>query len=139
MDPFAALADPLRRDLVARLARGSARVVDLTAEHDVSRPAISRHLRLLAEAGLVSAEDRGRERHYRLERGGLRPVADLLAALGGAAPPVTDRMLDGLELEVRRTGRDRRAARTRPHPHSEPHSQPHSEPHSQPHSQEDTA
>lgn len=109
MDPFAALADPVRRDLVVRLARGAARVVDLTAEHDISRPAISRHLRVLAEAGLVSAEDRGRERHYRLEPDGLRPVADLLATLDRRpVPPVSDRMFDGLDLEVRRTGRERR-------------------------------
>ena len=111
MDPFAALADPVRRDLVVRLARGAARVVDLAAEHDISRPAISRHLRLLAQAGLVSAQDRGRERHYRLEPDGLRPVADLLATLARTpVPPVSDPMFDGLELEVRRTGRERRQA-----------------------------
>ena len=46
-------------------------MVDLAADHAISRPAISRHLRLLSEAGLVTAEDRGRERHYRLERTGL--------------------------------------------------------------------
>lgn len=113
MDPFAALADPVRRALVVKLARGSARVVDLAGEHAISRPAISRHLRLLTEAGLVTAEDRGRERHYRLERTGLEPVADLLAALSGSqapAPPVPDLVFDGLALEVRRTGRDRRTA-----------------------------
>jgi DNA-binding transcriptional ArsR family regulator len=114
VDPFAALADPIRRDLLVRLAGGPARVVDLTAEQAISRPAISRHLRLLSEAGLVSAEDRGRERHYRLERSGLAPVADLLAALR-PAPPIADAAFDGLELEVRRTGRDRR---TTPSSHS---------------------
>jgi len=115
VDPFAALADPVRRDLVVRLARGAARVVDLAAEHDISRPAISRHLRLLAQAGLVSAQDRGRERHYRLEPDGLRPVADLLATLARTpVPPVSDPMFDGLELEVRRTGRERRQAPAQP-------------------------
>jgi DNA-binding transcriptional ArsR family regulator len=68
MDAFAALPDPVRRDLVRRLAAGPARVVDLAADHPVSRPAISKHLRLLTEAGLATAEDRGRERHYRLDR-----------------------------------------------------------------------
>lgn len=116
MDPFAALADPVRRDLVVRLARGPARVVDLAAAHAISRPAISRHLRLLTEAGLVTAEDRGRERHYRLERSGLAPVADLLAALH-PTPPIADDAFDGLELEVRRTGRDRRTTgAVAPHP-----------------------
>lgn len=107
MDAFAALADPVRRDLLLRLACGPARVVDLAADHPVSRPAISRHLRVLGEADLVEAEDRGRERHYVLAREGLAPVAALLRELRG---PVPEHLLDGLELEVRRTGRERRAA-----------------------------
>ncbi|WP_353951679.1 metalloregulator ArsR/SmtB family transcription factor [Knoellia sp. S7-12] len=105
MDAFAALADPVRRDLVSRLAHGTARVVDLAAEHAISRPAISRHLRVLGEAGLVEAEDIGRERHYRLEHAGLAPVADYLADLA-VAPRFTETMLDGLDLEVRRTVRE---------------------------------
>ena len=52
---------------------GPARVVDLAAEHPISRPAISKHLRLLTEAGLATAEDHGRERHYRLDRSGAGP------------------------------------------------------------------
>ncbi|TDE94268.1 ArsR family transcriptional regulator [Occultella glacieicola] len=106
MDAFAALADPVRRDLVSRLANGSARVVDLAGEHAISRPAISRHLRVLGEAGLVAADDVGRERHYRLERTGLAPVADYLAALE-PQPRFDDSVLDGLDLEVRRAVRDR--------------------------------
>ncbi|MCP3422897.1 ArsR/SmtB family transcription factor [Nocardioides pinisoli] len=118
MDPFAALGDPVRRDLVVRLAQGPARVVDLTADHAISRPAISRHLRVLAEAGLVEAEDRGRERHYRLRREGLAALGDWLAALEGSGAPrprFTTSDFDGLDLEVRRTGRERRAA-TEPAP-----------------------
>ncbi|MBC2932889.1 helix-turn-helix transcriptional regulator [Nocardioides sp. zg-1228] len=112
MDPFVALADPLRRDLVARLSHGPSRVVDLAAGRDVSRPAISRHLRVLGEAGLVEAEDRGRERHYRLRPDGLAAVTEWLAALDptGAPPPrFAQSAFDGLDLEVRRAGRDRRA------------------------------
>lgn len=106
MDPFAALADPVRRELLVRLARGSARVVDLAADHAISRPAISRHLRVLAEAGLVHADDRGRERHYRLDRAGLEVLTDWLATL---EPQVRfpESALDGLDLEVRRTTRER--------------------------------
>lgn len=107
MDAFAALADPIRRALLVRLSVGPTRVVDLAADHQVSRPAISKHLRLLTEAGLVDVEDRGRERHYRLERAGLRPVQELLTAV--TPPPFSEHDLDGLDLEVRRTGRDRRA------------------------------
>ena len=101
----------MRRDLVARLAIGPARVVDLAADHAVSRPAISRHLRLLSEAGLVTADDRGRERHYRLERTGLAVIADWLATLE-PRPRFDESVLDGLDLEVRRTTRDRSADRT---------------------------
>jgi len=108
MDAFAALADPVRRDLLRRLARGSARVVDLAAEHPISRPAVSRHLRLLSDAGLVTADDHGRERHYRASTAGLAPVRALLDELTAPAPPISERMLDGLDLEVRRTGHERR-------------------------------
>jgi DNA-binding transcriptional ArsR family regulator len=108
VDVFGALADEVRRDLVLRLARGGpARVVDLAAVHPISRPAISRHLRVLQEAGLCSAEDRGRERHYRVEPTGLAPLRSFLAT-ASAEPPVTSTMLDALDLEVRRTVRDRR-------------------------------
>jgi DNA-binding transcriptional ArsR family regulator len=108
VDAFAALADPTRRALLVRLAAGPSRVVDLAAAHQVSRPAISKHLRLLTDAGLVEAEDRGRERHYRLVEAGLRPVRDLLDALV-PAPRFSEHDLDALELEVRRTGRERRS------------------------------
>ena len=75
MDPFAALADPVRRDLLRRLAHSPARVVDLAALHPISRPAVSKHLRVLVDAGLVRAETHGRERHYALLADGLQPVA----------------------------------------------------------------
>lgn len=108
MDAFEALADPVRRGLLRRLADGPARVVDLAAEQPVSRPAVSKHLRLLTEAGLVGAEDHGRERHYRLLRDGLSPVGRYLDGLAPARPPIPETALDGLDLEVRRTVRERR-------------------------------
>ena len=114
MDAFAALADPVRRDLVLRLASGPARVVDLAADHPISRPAVSKHLRLLTEAGLATAEDRGRERHYRLDLDGFAPVRALLAEITHRAP-FAEADLDGLDLEVRRTVRDRAAT----HPQEE--------------------
>lgn len=111
MDVFAALADPVRRDLLVELASGPVRVVDLAADRPISRPAISRHLRLLTEAGLVEAEDRGRERHYGLRRDGLAPVAAYVAALGRPSP-LTANALDALDTEVRRTSRARRTTPT---------------------------
>lgn len=120
MDEFAAIADPVRRDLLRQLADGPARVADLADAHPISRPAISKHLRLLTDAGLVGAEDRGRERHYRLTPGGLGPVRAWLDELTGPidvsaaarpAPPIPESALDGLDLEVRRTTRERRSNR----------------------------
>ena len=114
MDTFTALADPVRRELLRHLATGPARVVDLAAAQPISRPAISKHLRALSSAGLVTADDVGRERHYRIDRAGLTPVSAFLTELA-PSPPFPERALDGLELEVRRAGRDRDAAEVRQH------------------------
>jgi DNA-binding transcriptional ArsR family regulator len=81
VDAFAAIADPVRRDLLRALTSGSARVVELAAGRTISRPAVSKHLRVLADAGLVVADDVGRERHYRMRPEGLAPLADLVADL----------------------------------------------------------
>ncbi|MET0432711.1 MAG: metalloregulator ArsR/SmtB family transcription factor [Cellulomonas sp.] len=64
---FAALADPLRRDLVARLASGDATVGALAAPYDVSPQAVSKHLRVLEEAGLVSRRREAQRRPAHLE------------------------------------------------------------------------
>ncbi|GGM25019.1 ArsR/SmtB family transcription factor [Dactylosporangium sucinum] len=72
---FAALADPTRRAILARLARGEATVKELAEPFSISGPAISKHLRVLEQAGLIS---RGREAQWRpcrLEAGPLREVA----------------------------------------------------------------
>jgi DNA-binding transcriptional ArsR family regulator len=108
MDVFAALADPVRRSLLEELTAGPCRVVDLAASRPISRPAVSKHLRLLSEAGLVVAADRGRERHYALEPVGLAPVADLLGRLAFGTPPLSSHALDALDMEVRRTAHERR-------------------------------
>ena len=65
----------------------------------------------------------GRERHYRLRSEGLGVVADLLREIGAVAarPPVTEATLDGLDLEVRRVGRDRRADEQRQDATDVPH------------------
>ena len=84
---FAAMADPVRRDLLRVLAAGPTRVVDLAAGRAISRPAVSKHLRVLTDAGLVVADDLGRERHYRLRPEGLAPVVDLVADLAAGRGP----------------------------------------------------
>jgi DNA-binding transcriptional ArsR family regulator len=118
MDVFGAIADPVRRSLLVELADEPQRVVDLAAGRPISRPAVSKHLRLLLEAGVVTVADRGRERYYALDRAALAPVASYVAGLAGlAGRPVSEQALDALETEVRRTGRERR--RTAPQEHEE--------------------
>jgi DNA-binding transcriptional ArsR family regulator len=111
VDTFAALADPVRRSLLSELAAGPQRVVDLAATRPISRPAVSKHLRLLLESGVVTVSDRGRERFYALEREALGPVAAYVEGLATRRPaPVTENALDALATEVRRTSRERRGA-----------------------------
>lgn len=64
---FGALADPTRRAILARLAEGDANVVELTAPFGISQPAISRHLKVLERAGLVSRSRRATARLSHLE------------------------------------------------------------------------
>jgi DNA-binding transcriptional ArsR family regulator len=73
---FAALADPTRRAMLARLMSGAASVTELAAPFEMSMPAISKHLKVLERAGLIA---RGREaqwRHCQLSAGPLKDVAD---------------------------------------------------------------
>lgn len=76
---LSALADPTRRAILARLAEGEATVNELARPFDISLPAVSRHLKVLEGAGLIS---RGREAQWRpcrLEAGALRDLDDWLA------------------------------------------------------------
>lgn len=75
---FAALADPTRRAILARLADGEASVVELAAPFDISQPAISRHLKVLERAGLIS---RGRDAQRRPRRIQAQPLAEANAWL----------------------------------------------------------
>ena len=111
MDVFDALADPVRRDLLVRMASGPRSVTDLMGGHGISRPAISRHLRVLREAGLVTVTPSGRHRLHELEREALTPVGELLRTLKGPTPPLAEHQLDALDLEVRRTVHQRRGQR----------------------------
>jgi DNA-binding transcriptional ArsR family regulator len=77
-ETFAALADPTRRDIVRRLARGSASVTDLAAAHPVSLPAIMKHLRTLERAGLVRSHKQGRVRQCSLVARPMRDAAGWL-------------------------------------------------------------
>jgi DNA-binding transcriptional ArsR family regulator len=77
---FAALADPTRRAILARLAKGEATVNELAAPFDLSQPAISKHLKVLERAGLISRGRMAQTRPCRLETGQLRVVAEWVEA-----------------------------------------------------------
>ena len=74
-DVFNAVSDPTRRAILDRLRRGSAPVNELASGFRVSRPAISRHLRVLRSARLVREKREGRQRIYQLEPDRIREIA----------------------------------------------------------------
>lgn len=73
---FAALADPTRRAILARLARGEASVNELAEPFDMSQPAISKHLKVLGRAGLISMDVDAQRRPRRLEPKRLAEAVD---------------------------------------------------------------
>ena len=73
---FRALADPNRRAIFERLTKGEAAVRDLTPRFRISQPAVSQHLAVLREAGLVTERREGRLAYYRAEPKGLRPLVN---------------------------------------------------------------
>lgn len=80
-DAFGVIAHPLRRTLLERLARGERRVSDLAEPLPVSRSAVSQHLRLMLEAGVVVERRDGRERYYALRRDALDEVGRFLGRI----------------------------------------------------------
>ena len=84
-DPFDALGDPNRRAIVELLGAGDRSVRELADALPISRPAVSRHLRLLKEAGLVVEEPRGTRRIYRLHDEGVEAVRAYLERVWGDA------------------------------------------------------
>lgn len=74
-DVFQAIADPTRRDIIGLLAGGTMNLNELAAHFPVSRPAISKHIRILSECGLVSVRTEGRQSQCSAELKGLKEVA----------------------------------------------------------------
>ena len=89
---FRALADPSRRAIFERLARGESAVKDLTARFDISQPAVSQHLAALRQAGLVTERRNGRFVYYRIQPDGLRPLVDWIAHYRAFWPERLDRL-----------------------------------------------
>ena len=100
---MAALSDPTRRRILELLVDGDVPAGGLADEFPVSRPAVSRHLRVLREAGLVQVRVDGRRRVYALDPG---PLEELDAWLEPYRH-LWSRRLDALDTEIRRGRRDR--------------------------------
>jgi DNA-binding transcriptional ArsR family regulator len=84
-DPFEALGDPNRREILRLLAAGDKPVVEIAAALPISRPAVSRHLRLLKEAGMVAEQPRGTRRIYHLREEGMQAIQAYLQNVWGDA------------------------------------------------------
>ncbi len=90
---FRSLADPTRRAIFEHLAReGEQTVRALTDRAGVSQPAVSKHLGVLKDAGLVRARRRGRETHYSAEPEGLAPLIDWMGQYGAFSRERFDRL-----------------------------------------------
>ena len=84
-DPFEALGDPHRRAILRLLSDGDKPVLEIAAALPISRPAVSRHLRLLKEAGMVAEQAQGTRRIYHLQDEGLHTVQAYLERVWGDA------------------------------------------------------
>jgi DNA-binding transcriptional ArsR family regulator len=101
---FSALADPTRRAILARLAKGEATVMELAGPFEMTQPAISQHLKVLEEAGLVASRVDGTKRPRRLAKAGIEAMDQWLAMLRNALERSYDRLdqvLGGMETQKR--------------------------------------
>jgi DNA-binding transcriptional ArsR family regulator len=98
---FAALADPTRRAILARLAKGESTVMELAEPFEMTQPAISRHLKVLESAGLIIRRVEGTKRPCRLAKAGIEPVDKWLAMLRDAMTKNYDR-LDKVLADMKR-------------------------------------
>lgn len=101
---FAALADPTRRAILARLALGEASVKELAEPFEISAPAITKHLKVLREAGLITQGRQAQWRPCQLEAAPLHEVADFIDQYRQFWEQSLDRLGDYLkELQAKKT------------------------------------
>jgi DNA-binding transcriptional ArsR family regulator len=108
---FAALADPTRRALLARLASGEASVMELAEPFAMTQPAISKHLKVLERAGLISRGRDAQRRPRRLEAGPLAEASEWLEryrAIWEANYRRLDTVLEELKAKEKKRGRTKR-------------------------------
>lgn len=105
---FAAMADPTRRAILARLAKGEATVMELAEPFEITQPAISQHLKVLEDAGLIVRRVDGTRRPRRLAKAGIEAMDQWLAMLRKALERNYDRMDEVLAaMEPHKKGKTR--------------------------------
>ncbi len=105
---FSALADPTRRAILARLAKGETTVMELAEPFEMTQPAISRHLKVLERAGLIQRRVDGTKRPCRLVEDGVKAIDQWLAMLREALERNYDRLDEVLaEMKPRKRRRKR--------------------------------
>lgn len=117
---FAALADPTRRAIVARLARGEATVMELAAPFTMTQPAVTKHLHVLERAGLIERARDGQRRPCRLRGERLRDVSSWVDRYRAILEETYARLDDYLE-ELQRDGASAASLDTKPKRRKEPH------------------
>ncbi len=104
---FSALADPTRRAILAHLAEGEATVTELAEPFEMTQPAISQHLKVLEQAGLVSCRVEGSKRPRRLAKAGIQAMDEWLAMLRKALEKNYDRLDEVLaEMQLQKRGEE---------------------------------
>jgi DNA-binding transcriptional ArsR family regulator len=78
LDAFQVIADPSRRQMLVMLSKDSMTINSLAENFDMSRPAVSKHVKILCDAGFISIKDIGRERHCVLKQDGFNEVQDFI-------------------------------------------------------------
>jgi DNA-binding transcriptional ArsR family regulator len=97
-DVFQAIADPIRRQIISLIAHQSMNLNAIAAHFDVTRPAISNHIRILNECGIISIEQAGRERYCKIQPNNLKEVADWI----GQFHELWEQRLDSFEKYLHR-------------------------------------
>jgi DNA-binding transcriptional ArsR family regulator len=109
-DVFNAIAEPRRREILAQLAQGERPVGDLVRALRLPQPAVSKHLGVLRQVGVVAVTRRGRERVYRLEAGELKAVHDWVKPY----ERFWTHQLDRIKERAERLAREQRAGQNQP-------------------------
>lgn len=118
-DVFQAIADPTRRQIISLIAKRSMNLNAIADNFNVSRPAISNHIKILYECGIITIEQTGRERHCRIRPQNLREVADWVERFRKLWEPKLDSFEQYLmKLQSKRKKNEKRNRRKKPNTHT---------------------